>query len=163
MLNKKESLLRRDQAVSWLWACRKAGFNRDVAQLIAKEVFDGFKYLNGDLGLERRGFQIVSGRLVKKVLESWSDKIVYYHTILLWLSEGSPIYLNGREATMDEKEVILEILKQTDCDVQVERDTSTIACKTFGDVLPLCPCWKWSVRESGNDSIFHVSDKSQTS
>jgi hypothetical protein len=47
MLRKKESLLRCDQAVSWLWACQKVGFNRDVARLIASHVFDGFKYVNG--------------------------------------------------------------------------------------------------------------------
>jgi hypothetical protein len=166
MLNKKESLLRRDQAVSWLWACRKVGFNRDVARLIASHVFDGFKYLNGvvNRGPETLGIHFENGRLVPQVFESWSKRITYCHTIIRWLTLfPGQFYLNGRATTMDETEAVLEVLKRADCCgvyVLVERDTSTTVCKTFGDVLPLGRLWECSRGASETDGAFHIYDMS---
>jgi hypothetical protein len=157
MLNKKESLLRRDQAVSWLWACQKTGFNRDVARLIAKEVFDGFKYVNGLVRLPKKRrwkavLQFEKGRLISNGnLPGWiySDGVddrrkpsVLCYAILLGMRRRKFI-LNGHRSTRDQADAIIEVLQDTKCGVEVKvraiigNQAGYHFCQTFGDVLRL--------------------------
>jgi hypothetical protein len=47
MLRRKESLENRDRAKTWLLCCRRNKWSRDVARLIAREIFPGFEYISG--------------------------------------------------------------------------------------------------------------------
>jgi hypothetical protein len=164
MLNKKESLLRRDQAVSWLWACRKVGFNRDVSRLIASHVFDGFKYIHGicDLPLPsnsivsigaRYTLQFENGRLIPngdlpgtvhgEMDERWKPCRLCY--VILKAMILKKFKMNGSCATPEETEIIMEILHDTNCGVpvHVRIAAETTSIQTFGDIMKFSPQLDW--------------------
>jgi hypothetical protein len=128
-------LLRCDQAVSWLWACRKVGFNRDVARLIANEVFDGFKYVNGMVRCLPAGSSL---KFENGQFHGSIDSFVPCRAIVLALIDRK-FKLDGRNVTEDEAEAIVDVLRDVNCGGNVVVETiaglETTTCKTFGDIL----------------------------
>jgi hypothetical protein len=156
MLRRKESLENRDRAKTWLLCCRRNKWSRDVARLIAREIFPGFEYISGRFYVFDKRFvpiaymnlKISSGVLVstsvlwKRLWKSscqlnklnkrdWTSSLskLYNYLILLRCSCS---HSGGSVVTDDEACAILEAVRSTHGFTVI---IDGIELKTFGQVF----------------------------